>query len=156
VETLMRVGSRLLENAEDIQEMDQTKAREFAAEASLNFLSLLLLLHNEIPPQELSLMEKAFRKKRGDQIIFTLLVENFSSLRKDKAIREMEEYLTVEKALKEKFQAFDVARFLEMYLKIVKFDALEDFHLEEFLKATEVISCIGKLLYQFRIQQMEE
>ena len=155
VKTLMRVGERLLENARDIQHLDETKAKEFTAEASLNFLSLLLLLYGEIPPQKLSLMTKAFTKKKGDQSVFILLVEDFSSLRKNKKTREMEEFLKVKDILEKRFQAFDVARFLKMYLKMVKFHKQEDFNLEEFIEATEVISGIGRLLFQFRISQME-
>ena len=154
VETLMRVGDRLLENAEDIQGLDKGKATEFVTEASLNYLSLLLLLHNEIPPQKLSLMGKAFMKKRGNQSIFALLVENFSAMRKEKKIRETETFLNVKKILEEKFQAFDVARFLRMYLKMVK--GTENFSMEEIIEATKVLSQIGKLLLQFRMDQLSE
>ncbi len=155
VKTLMRIGDRSLENARDIQNLDETKAKEFAAEASLHFLSLLLLLCGEIPPQKLSLMAKGFAKKKGNQSVFAILIENFSSLRKNKEIRETEEFLKVKKFLDEQFQAFDFARFLKMYLKMVKFQKLEDFNLEEFIEATEIISYIGKLLFQFRMSLLE-
>ncbi|MGD2250492.1 MAG: hypothetical protein PVF58_19010 [Candidatus Methanofastidiosia archaeon] len=156
VETLMRVGNRLLENAVDIQDLDTTKAREFCAEASLNYLSLLLLLHDGVPPQRLSLMNKAFFKKRGSKSVFTYLVENFSSLRKNKVIQEMGEFSIVKTVLKEEFQAFDVARFLEMYLKMVDFQGVEEFNLDDFIKNTKVVSCMGRLLYKFRKIQMEQ
>lgn len=156
VETLMRVGNRLLENTIDIQDLDTTKAREFCAEASLNFLSLLLLLHDGVPPQRLSLMNKAFFKKRGSKSAFISLVENFSSLRKNKKIKKMDEFSIVKKVLKEEFQAFDVARFLEMYLKMVDLHGIEEFNLGEFIKKTKVIACMGKLLYEFKKHQMEQ
>lgn len=152
VETLLRVGDRLLENAKDIQHLDQGKAKEFVIEASLNFLSLLLLLHSEMPPQKLSLMPKAFMKKRGDHSVFALLVENFSSMRKDKKMRETEAFVKVKKILEEKFQAFDVARFLRMYIKVVR--SQEDFNLEEFIEYTEAVSLIGEILFQSRMHQM--
>ncbi|MBU7030000.1 MAG: hypothetical protein HXS48_23920 [Theionarchaea archaeon] len=152
VETLLRVGDRLLENAKDIQHLDQGKAKEFVTEASVNFLSLLLLLHSEMPPQKLSLMPKAFMKKRGDHSVFALLVENFSSMRKDKKMRETEAFVKVKKILEEKFQAFDVARFLRMYIKVVR--SQEDFNLEEFIEYTEAVSLIGKILFQSRMHQM--
>ncbi len=152
-ETLMRIGERLLESARDMQQLDEGKAKEFAAEASLSVLSLLLLVQGEIPPQRLSLMGKAFLKKKGNESIFSLLVQDFSSLRKEKEIREREEFLRVENILKERFQALDVARFLEMYLKMVSIHA--ESNLKDFIEATEVISLIGKLLFWFRMRQME-
>ena len=155
VETLLRVGERSLENAKDIQHLDKIKANEFAVEASLHFLSLLLLLYGEIPSQKLSLMAKAFTKKKGERSIFTILVEDFSSLRKNKKIKEMEEYSKIKEKLEKRFQAFDVARFLKMYLKMLKFHEQEDFHLEEFIEATEVISFTSTLLFRFRMYQME-
>ena len=153
VETLLRVGDRSLENAKDIQDLDAQKAKEYADEASLNYLSLLLLLHGGTSPQKLSLMTKAFLKKKGDQSIFALVVENFSFLRKDKGTREKEEFSKVEKALKEQFQAFDVTRFLRSYLKMVEGDMAVD--LETFIEATVIVSFVGKLLFGFRISQIE-
>lgn len=156
VETMMRVGDRLLENAKDIQGMDAAKATEFVAEASLNYLSLLLLLHGEIPPQKLSLMGKAFMKKKGDQSVFGSLVENFSTVRKDKKIKEAESFKKVKAVLEEKLQAFDVARFFRMYLKMIKGHKPEDFPLEDVIKDTEVVSLLCKLLVQFRMDQLAE
>jgi len=156
VETMMRVGDRLLENAKDIQGMDAAKATEFVAEASLNFLSLLLLLHGEIPPQKLSLMGKAFMKKKGNQSVFGSLVENFSTVRKDKKIKEAESFKKVKAVLEEKLQAFDVARFFRMYLKMIKGHKPEDFPLEDVIKDTEVVSLLCKLLVQFRMDQLAE
>jgi hypothetical protein len=153
VQTLMRVGNRLLENARDIQELDAAKAKEFATEASLNFLSMLLLLQGEIPPQKLSLIDNAFMKKKRDRSVFMLFVENFSLVRKDKRMKETEAFLRIKKVVEEKFQAFDVARFLKMYLKIVY--KQEEFNLEDFIEATDVISLMGKLLFQFRMDQLE-
>ncbi len=153
VETLLRVGERLLENAKDIQHLDQEKAKEFVTEASLNFLSLLLLLHSEIPPQKLSLMAKAFLKKRRDHSVFIHVVENFSAMKKDRRIKETEELMKVKEMLEERFQAFDIARFLRMYLKMVR---SQEFHLEEFIKSTEVVSLISRLLVQFRMHQLAE
>lgn len=151
-ETLLRVGNRLLENAKDIQHLDEGKAKEFVTEASLNVLSLLLLLHGEIPPQRLSPMAKAFMKKRGDYSVFALLVENFSSVRKDKKMKETDEFAKVKRILEEKVHAFDVARFLRMYIKMVK--SQEEFNLEEFIESTEAVSLIGTLLFQFRMHQL--
>lgn len=153
VETLMRVGDRSLENAKDIQDLDAQKAKEYVDEASLNYLSLLLLLHGGTSPQKLSLMTKAFLKKKGDQSIFALVVENFSSLRKDKETREKEEFSKVEEALKKQFQAFDVTRFLRLYLRMVEGDMAVD--LEAFIEATVIVSFMGKLLFEFRMSQVE-
>ncbi|MBU7014760.1 MAG: hypothetical protein HXS52_06205 [Theionarchaea archaeon] len=154
-ETLLRVGTRLLENARDIQDLDVSKSREFAAEASLSLLSLLLLLQGESPPQKLSLMNKAFFKKKGDGSVFALMVENFSSLKKDKEMQEKREFIEVEKELKEQYEAFDVGRFLITYLKMVSGEAAEEFSLQQFVEATEVLRLIGGLQYEFRTKQME-
>ena len=152
VETLMRVGNRLLESARDYQHLDAAKATEYSAEASLNFLSLLLLLYGEVPSQKLLLMSKAFMKKKGDQSIFTIVVEDFSSARKMKKIKEMEEFSRAKQFLEEKVHAFDVARFLKMYLKMVESYSQEDFVLEEFIEATEVIALLGRLLFAHKMQ----
>lgn len=151
-ETLMRVGERLLANAQDFQHLDTVKAREYTRDASLSFLSLLLFLYSEVPPQKLSLMTKAFLKKKGEQSIFTLLVEDFSSVRKDKNLKETEDFLKVKNYLEEKFGAFDVARFLRTYLKI---HIQEDFQLVEFIESTGAVASIGKLLFELRKSQME-
>ena len=139
-----------------IQGMDAEKATEFVAEASLNFLSLLLLLHGEIPPQKLSLMGKAFLKKKGDQSVFGSLVENFSTMRKDKKIKETESFKRVKAVLEEKLQAFDVARFFRMYLKMIKGYKPEDFPLGDVIKDTEVVALLCRLLVQFRVDQLAE
>jgi hypothetical protein len=154
-ETLLRVGTRLLENARDIQDLDAGKSREFTAEASLNILSLLLLLQGESPPQKLSLMNKAFLKKKGNGSVFASLVEDFSSLRKHKEMREKEEFLEVERILKEQYEAFDMGRFLITYLKTVSGEPAEEFSLEQFVGATDVLRLISGLLYEFRMKQME-
>jgi hypothetical protein len=154
VEKLIGAGEGLLKAAKDIQHMDAVRARRYAADTGLNVLSLLLLLYGESPPQKLSLMSKQFSKKKGNQSIFTLIVEDFSLLRKDERIRETEEFSKVKKAVEEKFQAFDAARFLKMYLKMIKGYAQEDFNLEEFIEVTEVMSLVGKLLYQFRVDHL--
>ncbi|MBU6999734.1 MAG: hypothetical protein HXS41_06600 [Theionarchaea archaeon] len=154
-ETLLRVGTRLLESARDIQDLDASKSREFAAEASLSVLSLLLLLQGESPPQKLSLMNKAFLKKKGNGSIFASVVEDFSSLKKDKELREKEEFMEVEKTLKEQYEAFDMGRFLITYLKMVSGEQTEEFSLQQFIEATEILRLSGGLLYEFRIKQME-
>jgi transcriptional regulator NrdR family protein len=154
-ETLLRVGTRLLENARDIQDLDAAKSREFTAEASLNILSLLLLLQGESPPQKLFLMNKAFLKKKGNGSVFASLVEDFSSLRKNKEMREKEEFLEVERTLKEQYEAFDMGRFLITYLKMVSGEPAEEFSLEQFVGATDVLQLISGLLYEFRMKQME-
>ncbi|MBU7024576.1 MAG: hypothetical protein HXS40_10465, partial [Theionarchaea archaeon] len=154
-ETLLRVGTRLLENARDIQDLDAAKSREFTAEASLNILSLLLLLQGESPPQRVSLMNKAFLKKKGNGSVFASLVKDFSSLKKNKEMKEKEEFLEVEKTLKEQYGAFDMGRFLITYLKTVSGEPAEEFSLEQFVGATDVLRLISGLLYEFRMKQME-
>jgi hypothetical protein len=152
VETLLRVGKRLVENAKDIQPLDEEKATEFATGASLNVLSVLLLMAGEIPPQKRTLMKKAFSKKKGDQSIFGHIVENFSSVRKDNTFKLMSEFQETKKILEGKFQAFDVARFLRNYIKMVT-SYTQEKELVDFIETTEAVWHIGHLLYQYRMHQ---